>query len=276
MASLFRSLQARLIFSFVLVTAVALAVAAGVFVAARKEDQERQELDRVAALSPGVVRELFLKAGMDPERFSLERFADEMSELHHVRILVFGPDQVVTADSGKGLVGEVVALPSQGEVRLGEGGEPYFAFQTPNGTATDNLVLVEASLPEFGAGQPGGPPSMQGVRADRVVLAVPESTITRAWLDLLPALGVAAGVAFPVAILLAILLARSIARPVHQLTVASRQVSEGSFDVTVQTGRQDEIGQLSDAFAAMAHRVGATQSQMRQLVANVSHDLKTP
>jgi signal transduction histidine kinase len=87
---------------------------------------------------------------------------------------------------------------------------------------------------------------------------------------------VAAAVAFPVAVLLAVLLARSIARPVHQLTVASQRLSEGSFDIDVQTGRQDEIGRLSDAFATMAGRVGTTQSQMRQLVANVSHDLKTP
>lgn len=273
MTTLFQSLQARLIFAFVLVTAVALAVAAGVFVAARKEDEERQSLDRVAAISPAVVNELVTAARLDPAQFDVRRFAVEAAARHKVRVIVFGPNQVVAADSDDQLLGEAITLPLQGTIRMDASQRPYHAFRT-EGSAGDGLVFVEAALPQLRTWAPAvtaGEPA-----AERVLLAVPESTITRAWLDLLPALGVAAAVAFPVAILLAVLLARSIARPVHQLTLASQRMAEGSFEVDVQRGREDEIGRLSDAFATMANRVGATQSQMRQLVANVSHDLKTP
>ena len=272
MNALFGSLQARLIFAFVLVTAVALAIAAGVFVAARQDDQERQELDRVAAASPAIVRELFAAMTMERDRFDPEAFAAQAANRHDVRVLVIASGEVVAADSAGSLVGTSIPAPREKSLRLGAKGQPYTAFDTANGTATDDLVFVEAAVPQFA----GGGPLAASVNDQRVVLAVPESTIRRAWLDLLPALGVAAAVAFPVAILLAVLLARSIARPVHQLTLASRQLADGSFDIDVPTGREDELGRLGDAFATMATRVGETQTQMRQLVANVSHDLKTP
>ena len=53
-------------------------------------------------------------------------------------------------------------------------------------------------------------------------------------------------------------------------------MASGNFDVEVPAGREDEIGRLAQAFSTMAERVGQAQAQMRALVANVSHDMKTP
>jgi signal transduction histidine kinase len=80
----------------------------------------------------------------------------------------------------------------------------------------------------------------------------------------------------PFAVLLAVLLARQIARPVHQLTAASEAMARGDFDQRVEVGREDEVGRLAKAFSVMAERVGERDTQMRALIANVSHDLKTP
>ena len=108
------------------------------------------------------------------------------------------------------------------------------------------------------------------------MLAVSEDTLASAWLELLPELGLAAAIAIPVAILLAVLIAGYITRPLEQLTAASHKMASGNFDVEVPAGRQDEIGRLAQAFSTMAERVGEAQGQMRALVANVSHDMKTP
>jgi signal transduction histidine kinase len=53
-------------------------------------------------------------------------------------------------------------------------------------------------------------------------------------------------------------------------------MAQGTFDVDVSVGRRDEVGQLAQAFSTMATRVGESYQQMRALVANVSHDLRTP
>jgi signal transduction histidine kinase len=153
-------------------------------------------------------------------------------------------------------------------------GPPYRVWRPGPGSPADGLILVTADLPQLRL-----PPAQRGdlqPQSYALVLAVPESTVTRAWLDLLPALGIAAGIAIPTAVLLAILLARYISRPLQQLTVASQHLAAGNFDIEVPRGRRDEVGRLSRAFATMAERLGATNREMRTLVANVSHDLKTP
>src|SRR5207245_798292 len=43
-----------------------------------------------------------------------------------------------------------------------------------------------------------------------------------------------------------------------------------------KVGRDDEVGRLARSFTTMAQRVGERDRQMRTLLANVSHDLKTP
>jgi signal transduction histidine kinase len=107
-------------------------------------------------------------------------------------------------------------------------------------------------------------------------MAVSEDTIARAWLDLLPWLALAAVIAMPFAIGCAIIIARNITRPLSKLTLAADQMAGGRFDIDVPTGRHDEVGQLSRAFSTMATNVGEAHMQMRALVANVSHDMRTP
>jgi len=79
-----------------------------------------------------------------------------------------------------------------------------------------------------------------------------------------------------VAVVLALLVSHYITRPIQQLTLASQQLAEGNFDVRVSVDRRDEVGRLARTFSTMAQRVGEANSQMRALLANVSHDLKTP
>jgi two-component system, OmpR family, sensor kinase len=120
----------------------------------------------------------------------------------------------------------------------------------------------------MGFGGPGTP--------YQVVLAVPSGDITEAWLSALPGVGIAGGIALPFAILAAVLIARQVARPIHELTLASEAMALGDFDQRVEVARSDEVGRLAQAFSTMAERVGERDVQMRALVANVSHDLKTP
>lgn len=271
------TLQSRLVAAFVLVVLVALVLAAVVFVALRRGDQEQHQLDQVAAASPALFGEFSAVSIRSRDEEALRRFVDQAADDHDVRVLLVDQTGIVAEDSGGGLLGKKLALPPPppGDGPRDPGGPRYQTFKPAGDSPASGLILVTSALPplRFGLG-----PREVG-RAQEpysLVLAVPEGTVTRAWLDLLPGLGVAAAIALPVAILLALLLARSITRPLQRLTVASQRMAEGAFDVDVPTGRSDEVGRLSQAFATMATRVGEAHSQMRQLVANVSHDLKTP
>ncbi|MGI8553882.1 MAG: HAMP domain-containing sensor histidine kinase, partial [Dehalococcoidia bacterium] len=97
-----------------------------------------------------------------------------------------------------------------------------------------------------------------------------------AWLDLLPGLAWAGFAALMLSALMAVLLSRSIARPVLALTHAAEEMARGNFDQEVSLASPDEIRRLAVTFNTMAREVGRSHGQMRSLIANVSHDLRTP
>jgi signal transduction histidine kinase len=53
-------------------------------------------------------------------------------------------------------------------------------------------------------------------------------------------------------------------------------MARGNYDVHIPIRGQDEVGRLSEAFNAMAREVSSSQRMMKDLLANVSHELKTP
>jgi signal transduction histidine kinase len=274
-AGLLFSLQSKLVFAFAVVVLIALAIAGAIFVSLRRGEQEEQELDHVIATSPAIYTEFsFLQRRGDPEGVLFE-FAQAAADDNDLRILLLNRrDGTVAFDTRGNLVGEDVFVPAQVRTTLEQPvrGQPYVSWEPKEGPASD-LRLVTALPTRLGQFNQLPP---RGAELYWLVLAVDEETVTRAWLELLPALGIAAAVALPVAALLALLIAQYISGPLWRLTLASQRLAEGDYDVHVSVDRRDEVGRLAQAFSTMARRVGEAQSQMRALVANVSHDLKTP
>jgi len=67
------------------------------------------------------------------------------------------------------------------------------------------------------------------------------------------------------------------AEPLNEMASAARRFARGEFDVRVKDqGRQDEIGQLTEAFNVMADSLESSEQQRRDFIANLSHELKTP
>lgn len=268
------SLQSKLIVAFALVVLVALVLAGSVFVAVRRGEEEEQALDHVIAASPAIYTEFtFLQRRGDPEA-TLARFVQLAAQQHDARILLVDrSDGAVAEDSAGDLTGEQIVLPREFDLARASRLQPYVSWHPEDGTPGDDVILVSAlpsRIREFRQIPP------RGAEPYWILLAVPEGTITGAWRELLPQLGIAAAIALPIAVVLASLVASYISRPLQQLTAASQRMAEGTFDVQVSIDRQDEVGRLAQAFSTMARRVGEAHSQMRTLVANVSHDLKTP
>ena len=87
----------------------------------------------------------------------------------------------------------------------------------------------------------------------------------------------AAGVvAAIVALLLARLLARGMTTPLRDMAKATKGMAQGDYSQQVHTTSRDEVGQLAVAFNKMSGELAGTERLRRELVANVSHELKTP
>lgn len=78
------------------------------------------------------------------------------------------------------------------------------------------------------------------------------------------------------AVLLAALVTRSVVRPLQGLAGAAEAIARGDYSRRVPPQGPDEVRRVAESFNSMATQVEATQAAQRDLVANVSHDLKTP
>lgn len=91
-------------------------------------------------------------------------------------------------------------------------------------------------------------------------------------------------VVFTIVVLLAALLifvltsvyAFNTTRPLKQMSAAANKFAVGDFESRVEVKRQDEIGELAQAFNEMADSLSTMEGVRRNFIANVSHELKTP
>ena len=87
------------------------------------------------------------------------------------------------------------------------------------------------------------------------------------------------GVAFLVSGFVCYLLTRYITAPILRLRAASQRLASGDLSTRASSNiasRQDEIGDLLRDFDAMASRIEALVSGQRQLISDVSHELRSP
>lgn len=79
--------------------------------------------------------------------------------------------------------------------------------------------------------------------------------------------------------ILSVIIYRHVVSPLRQLESATRQFSEGNFDVRVKNSlgrREDEITALAETFDGMAERIGQLIENQRHLTSDLSHELRTP
>lgn len=77
-------------------------------------------------------------------------------------------------------------------------------------------------------------------------------------------------------LLIAWILAKSISRSIVRVNRNAKELAEGNYDVTFEAGDYKEIAELSETLNYAARELGKTEKFQRELLANVSHDLRTP
>lgn len=79
------------------------------------------------------------------------------------------------------------------------------------------------------------------------------------------------------------LVSKSVFKPIEALKHAANQIKEGNLDFRIETNSKDEIGELCLAFEEMRGKLQESvdmqiqyENNRKELISNISHDLKTP
>lgn len=79
-----------------------------------------------------------------------------------------------------------------------------------------------------------------------------------------------------ISLLVAWLASRAIAKSLIRLNATAKEMAEGNYDVSFDEDDYGEIAQLSDTLNYAVTELAKTEDLRKELIANVSHDLRTP
>lgn len=79
-----------------------------------------------------------------------------------------------------------------------------------------------------------------------------------------------------IAAIVSLLLSNGITRPIVKLKRAAREIANGRVGIEINPETADEIGDLASTMNEMSMKLSEIETLRQNLIANISHDLKTP
>jgi signal transduction histidine kinase len=262
---MFNSLRFRLIVSYIFIIAVCLAImAVALALLVRSNPLSRELTQERLNLALGNVTRLIqkdLRDGTPPEQVMSDLRA--RFDTQQTRVLFFGgPNRQILADSGDTLQGRELSEFASG-----------LPARLPDGLITGNINLGDTPTWIYVAR-----PAAGGRGIGILVAQAPQGISLRAplYARMLGQLAMAGCIGGLLSVLLALLIAESVSRPLRRLAGAANAIEQGNYDQAVPIQGPAEVQELARNFNTMAEQVHTSQQSQRDLLANVSHDLKTP
>jgi signal transduction histidine kinase len=134
--------------------------------------------------------------------------------------------------------------------------------------APDGERFIFVAQPVTGLFRPPNP--------ETLVLAVPRSQALAIWADLAKPFLWAGLAGLAVSILIAVVLARSVYVPIRRVTNAAEEIARGNYEQQVPVAGPKEVKGLATSFNQMSKQVKHSQQMLRDFVADVSHELRSP
>jgi len=265
---MFRSLQARLTLSYVVIIVLCLVLVGLVALVLLRGYQTNlvySRLSNYGVLGAGLTAQS-LRRGATPQE-AIERLARQINEgtAPPAGVYLLDAEGRVIAGSNTRLRGQQFPDLAHRPARLRERvvrGERRLA-------SGERLLYLAVQFPAAeGEGQP--------VSSHVLLLTQVFQPIRSVFGDLWPRLAWAGLVALLASIVVAAIMAYSIARPLDRIARAAEEIEAGNYDQRLDISSPQEIARLASSFNSMAHQVKTTVQSQQDLVANVSHDLKTP
>ena len=79
-----------------------------------------------------------------------------------------------------------------------------------------------------------------------------------------------------VAVVLAVVISRKISSPIIKINQAAKELAKGNYETNFEGKGYLEISQLNDTLNYTAKELSKVENLRRELIANISHDLRTP
>ncbi|WP_416829071.1 sensor histidine kinase [Ectobacillus polymachus] len=77
-------------------------------------------------------------------------------------------------------------------------------------------------------------------------------------------------------VLLVFISTRYIVKPIRKLTMATKKIAEGQYNIQLEVNRKDEIGTLAQSFTRMTASLKRLEEMRQEFVSNVSHEIQSP
>ncbi len=84
------------------------------------------------------------------------------------------------------------------------------------------------------------------------------------------------GVMILLSVVLALLIARRVSKPIEDINKSAKELAKGNYDIRFNGTGFREIGELSGTLNTAAAELSKVEGLRRELMANISHDLRTP
>lgn len=255
---------------FGIVIVLTLFLSASGFVLLLREQQAQAAQQRIGILVEPITNEAQWRERQGWSRAAIQAKLSEIATYYDIRILMLDQSNRVVIDTEprQQAIGMTLHFPAAEPAEIGGRMEPFKSVRM--GINQDDLYLFTL------ASDAVPPPVPRTSGESQLVLAVPAGDVNSAWAAMLPRLSIAGAGAGVVAVLFAFLFAGRITTPVREMTRASQAMARGDLDQRIRGEGEDEIGRLAAAFNQMSTRVARSNRVMRELIANVSHELKTP
>jgi signal transduction histidine kinase len=117
---------------------------------------------------------------------------------------------------------------------------------------------------------------LPGTQARGIVVAKPAAGLGEVFGDLVPRLLFSGLIGVAAALVLGFLLAQSVGAPLRNIARAARNVARGNYRQRVPATGPREVRDLASNFNRMTEEVQRSQQTLRDFLANISHELKTP
>ncbi len=168
--------------------------------------------------------------------------------------------------------------PGKSEIKLASKGIWNFetgakATLSGEGVLLDNLFSGMTDMPTMTllrAVMRDGVPD--GVVLMHLDMSTVNASITQVYLDVL----LTALMAVAAAVLAVYYLTTRITKPITDMNSNVRRYSKGEFEIRLDDSGSDEVAQLAKSFNVMANELSDLEQMRRSLVANVSHELRSP
>ena len=264
------SFRARLLAGFGIVIVLTLFLSASAFVLLLRQQQTEAAQQRIGILVGPITSNAQQMELLGWSHPTISASLSEIAKYYDIRILMLDPTDRVIIDTEpeQRAIGLTLDIPSRPPTEVGQM-DPFQSVRMP--ILGDDLYLFTLSL-----GRSPAPFPEVRDNTSQLVLAVPAADVNSAWSALLPRLTIAGVGAGAVGVLFAFLFAARITIPVRDMTRASQAMAQGDLDQRISGEGDDEIGRLAAAFNQMSAQVARSNLVMRELIANVSHELKTP